>query len=188
MGRHPEIQRRVQEELDVTLQTRTPTLADVSKLAYLTCVLKETLRLYPPAVGVFAREAREDLELAGYHVPEGSIVYAFSYVTHRDGRWFPEPERFDPLRFLAEREKQIPPFAYFPFGAGPRACIGAQFAMTEMTLIAACLLQRFDFSLAPDQGVPGFSTLLSLRPKGGLRMSVHARTAGTAMLVQEAIV
>src|SRR5262249_43813145 len=90
------------------------------------------------------------------------------YVTHRDQRWFPEPERFNPERFLGEEERKVSPFAYFPFGGGPRSCIGAQFALTEMTLVAAVLLQRLEFSLRPGDRDPEPLTHLSLRPRGGL--------------------
>jgi len=175
MGSYSEIQRRTQAEVDRVLENKTPCFADAAKLPYLNAVIKETLRLYPPAIGIFSREAREQIELGGYEIPAGSIVYAFSYVTHRDQRWFAEPERFDPERFLGEKEKTVSPFAYFPFGAGPRACIGAQFALTEMTLVAACLLQRFEFSPRPGDEDPEPQTHLSLRPKGGLSMILRKR-------------
>ena len=175
MGKHPEVQERAHNELESVLQKNSPGFADVAKLPYLSSVIKETLRLYPPAIGIFAREAKQQIELGGYEIPRGSIVYAFCYVTHRDQRWFPEPERFDPERFLGEKEGKVSPFAYFPFGAGPRACIGAQFALTEMTLVAACLLRRFEFSLRPGDRDPEPLTHLSLRPRGGLSMVLRKR-------------
>jgi cytochrome P450 len=175
MSKYPGIQQKAYEEIESVLQNNVLTYDDVSRLPYLTAVIKETLRLYPPAVGVFAREAKEQMELGGYPIPKGGIVYAFSYVTHRDSRWFPEPEKFDPERFLGENEKKLRPFAYFPFGAGPRACIGAHFAMTEMTLAAACLLRRFEFCPQPGAPDPEPLTHLSLRPKGGLSMLVRYR-------------
>jgi len=175
MGKYPEIQQRAHDEIERVLQKRSPGFADVAQLAYLRAVIQETLRLYPPAIGIFAREATAHLELGGYAIPKGSIVYAFSYVTHRDERWFPEPERFDPERFLGEKASKVSPYAYFPFGAGPRACIGAQFALTEMTLVAACLLRRFVFSLRPGERDPEPYTHLSLRPRGGLSMVLRKR-------------
>jgi len=175
MGNYPDIQQRAHDEIETVLQSRRPGFADVSKLPFLTAVIKETLRLYPPAIGIFAREATERMELGGYEIPKGSIVYAFSYVTHRDPRWFPDPERFDPERFLGENEKKLSPFAYFPFGAGPRTCIGAHFALTEMALAAAILLRRFEFSLRPGDGPPEPLTLVSLRPKGGLSLVLRRR-------------
>jgi len=175
LGKYPEMQQRAHAEIEGVLEKNPPGFADVARLPYLSSIIKETLRLYPPAIGVFAREAKETTELGGYEIPRGSIVYAFSYVTHRDQRWFPEPERFNPERFLGEKEKQLSPFAYFPFGAGPRACIGAQFAMTEMTLVAACLLRHFEFSLRPGDRDPEPLTHMSLRPKGGLSMVLRKR-------------
>jgi cytochrome P450 len=175
MGKYPEIQQRAHDEIETVLQGKSPGFSHVAKLPYLSSVIKETLRLYPPAIGVFAREAKERIELGGYEIPRGSVVYAFSYVTHRDQRWFPEPERFDPERFLGGRERKPSPFAYFPFGAGPRACIGAQFALTEMTLVAACFLRRFEFSLRPGDRDPEPLTHLSLRPRGGLFMVLRKR-------------
>ena len=139
MGKYPEIQQRVHDEIECVLGKHSPGFADVAKLPYL------------------------------------SIVYAFSYVTHRDQRWFPDPERFDPERFLGEKERKFSPFAYFPFGAGPRACIGAQFALTEITLVAACLLRRFEFSLRPRDSDPEPFTHLSLRPRSGLVMVLKKR-------------
>jgi cytochrome P450 len=175
MGKYPEIQQRIHDEIESLLENNCPAFADVARLRYLGSVIKETLRLYPPAIGIFAREAKGQIQLGGYEIPSRSIVYAFSYVTHRDQRWFPEPERFDPERFLGEKEREFSPFAYFPFGAGPRACIGAQFALTEMTLVAASLLQRFEFSLRPGDRDPEPLTHLSLRPRGGLSMVLRKR-------------
>jgi cytochrome P450 len=176
MGKYPEIQQRAHDEIESVLHKSSPGFPDVAKLLYLSSVIKETLRMYPPAIGVFAREASERMELGGYEIPKGSIVYAFSYVTHRDERWFPEPERFEPERFMGDKGKNASPFAYFPFGAGPRTCIGAHFALTEMTLVAACLMQRFEFSLRPGTQDPELITHLSLRPKGGLSMIVQKRS------------
>jgi cytochrome P450 len=175
MGKYPEIQQKAHEEIVSVLGKNSPGFADAVRLPYLNSVIKETLRLYPPAIGIFAREAKEQIELGGYEIPRGSIIYAFSYITHRDPRWFPEPERFDPERFLGDNGKNVSPFAYFPFGAGPRSCIGSHFALTEMTLVAACLLQRFEFSLRPGDKDPEPLTHLSLRPKDGLSMILRKR-------------
>jgi cytochrome P450 len=176
MGKYPDIQQKVYDEI-VSAGDHPLSFADVSRFHYLNAVIKETLRLYPPAIGVFAREAQEKMELGGYQLPRGSIVYAFSYVTHRDPRWFPEPERFNPERFMGEKGKSISPFAYFPFGAGPRTCIGAQFALTEMALVAASLLRRFEFCLRPGAPDPEPLAYLSLRPRGGLSMVLRQRNS-----------
>jgi cytochrome P450 len=175
MGKYPEIQQRAHNEIVSVLGKNSPGFADAMMLPYLNSVIKETLRLYPPAVGILAREAKEQIELGGFEIPLGSIIYAFSYITHRDQRWFPEPERFDPERFMGDNGKNVSPFAYFPFGGGPRSCIGSHFALTEMTLVAACLLQRFEFSLRPGDKDFEPAALLSLRPKGGLSMILRKR-------------
>jgi cytochrome P450 len=176
MGKYTDIQQEAYQEVASVLQNNVPSYADVSRLPYLTAAIKETLRLFPPAIGVFAREAKEPMQLGGYPIPKGSIVYAFSYVTQRDSRWFPEPETFDPERFMGDNEKKIRPFAYFPFGAGARACIGAHFAITEMVLVVACLLRNFEFSLQPGEPDPVPLVHMSLRPKHGLSMVLRRRT------------
>jgi cytochrome P450 len=116
------------------------------------------------------RQALADVEIAGYTLPRHSLVQMFPYICQRDPRWFPEPERFDPDRFLPDRQRALPPFAYFPFGGGPRACIGNAFAMMEMTLVAATLLQPLRLELAPGQKEAQPVALMSLRPKGEVRL------------------
>jgi len=142
LARHPQAAARVHQELDAVLAGREPTSNDLTRLCYTDRVVKETLRLYPPAIAVFMRQALADVEIAGYTLPRNSLVQIFPYICQRDPRWFPEPERFDPDRFLPEPQRIAPPFAYFPFGAGPRVCIGNTFATMEMTLVVATLLQQ----------------------------------------------
>jgi len=184
LAKHPEVAARVQEELERVLAGRTATAEDVAKLTYTERVVKETLRLYPQAYVLFARVAAEEVELGGYRLPRGSLIYPAPYVIHHDARWYPDPERFDPDRFAPERFAQLPTCAWIPFGAGPRACIGAAFATMEMVLILATVLQRAQLALAPGQGDPEPLPLFSLRPRGGLRMTVTARvpalTAGAS--------
>jgi cytochrome P450 len=175
LSTYPDVQEKASREVDAALNSRPPTVADIPALGYAERVVKETLRLYPPAIGVFSRQATSDVEVGGYLLKKGSMVQLLSYVTHRDARWFPEPERFDPDRFAPGRAEAIPPFAYFPFGGGPRVCIGNQFAMTEMTLITAALLQNLRFELAPDQGPVKLNPRLSLRPADGLRLRLTRR-------------
>jgi cytochrome P450 len=170
LARHPQIAARVHEELDAVLGGREPTAADLPRLSYTERVVKETLRLYPSAYAVFMRQALTDVEIAGYTLPKDSLVQIFSYVCQRDPRWFPEPERFDPDRFLPERQQTLPAFAYFPFGGGPRVCIGNAFAMMEMTLVAATLLQHLRVELAAGQAEVQPVPLMSLRPKGEVRL------------------
>lgn len=175
LARHPEVAQRAQAEVDEVLQGRDPTHADLPRLAYVTQVVKESLRLYPPATGVFTRRAVEDVTIGGWTVPRGALVNVWSFVTQRDPRWFADPERFDPDRFGPGRAEQVPRGAYFPFGLGPRVCIGNSFAMMEMTLIAAMLLQRFDLRPAPGQTEPNLQQTLTLRPAGGIRLVLNAR-------------
>lgn len=176
LDQHPECRTRVLAELDRVLGDRLPRAEDFPQLLYTQMVIKETLRLYPQAYVLFARVAADDVELAGYKIPRGSQLYPAPYIIHHDPRWYPEPERFDPERFTPERFEKLPPCAWIPFGAGPRACIGQAFAMLEMTLIVATVLQRVRVTRAPEQGVPEPLPLFSLRPKGGLRMRVEERT------------
>jgi cytochrome P450 len=174
LARHPEVLERATAEVDA-LGERQPSAADSKRLPYLDMVLKETLRLHPPAIGVFTREAVADVEIGGYPLRRGHQVQLLSFVTQRDPRFFPEPLRFDPERFSPGRAESIPQYAYFPFGAGPRVCIGRQFALVEMLLVAATLLQTL--RPAPQPGAREVEPLphLSLRPRAGLPLRWTAR-------------
>jgi cytochrome P450 len=147
---HPEIYQKVQLEVDSVLQGRTPTYEDLARLPYCLQVFKEAMRLYPPAY-LLSRRALCEVEIDGYHVPKDMVVLYAPYTLHRREEYFPEPEKFDPERFTPEREKQLPRYAYLPFGAGPRICIGMYFAMMEGHLLLATLAQRVNFSLVPGQ-------------------------------------
>lgn len=172
LAKHPEVEAQVVDELERVLNGRSPTANDLSQLIYTQMVVKETLRLYPQAYVLFARVAAEDMELGGYKIRRGSNIFPVPYIIHHDKRWHPDPERFDPARFTPERLEQMPHCAWIPFGAGPRACIGAAFATMEMVMIVATVLQRVRLSLAPEQGDSEPLPLFSLRPKGGLQMIV----------------
>ncbi|MBO1331719.1 cytochrome P450 [Streptomyces sp. VRA16 Mangrove soil] len=152
LGRNPQVQRRAHEELDAVLgDGRAPRAADMERLPYLERVVKEALRLYPAAAAV-GRRAVVDTELDGMTVPAGSDIAIASYVIHRHPEYWDEPERFDPDRFLPEAEKARPRYAWLPFGGGPRACIGAHFAMLESVLALAVLLRRYEVT-AEDRDV-----------------------------------
>lgn len=172
LAKHPQCEARVREELATVLGGRQAEADDAAKLAYTTMVVKETLRLYPQAYVLFARVAAEDVEVGGYRIPQGSQLYPVPYVIHRDARWHTDPERFDPERFSTERFARLPSCAWIPFGAGPRACIGAAFATMEMTLILATVLQHVKLSTPPGQPDPIPHPTFSLRPQGGLPMTV----------------
>jgi cytochrome P450 len=177
IAKYPQIQTRLAEESAAVLADRPATYSDVAQLAYTEMVIKETLRLYPPTWALIPRETVSEVEIGGYSVPKGAWVYAFPYVTHRDPRFFENPEKFDPERFAAGRAETIPQYAYFPFGGGPRVCIGNTFATMEMVLIVATVLQKFRIELAPGQAEVEPEPLIAMRPKGGLRVALQPRAA-----------
>jgi cytochrome P450 len=169
LGEHPEIEGRLHEELDGVLGGRTPGTADLERLGYLRMVLAETMRLYPPA-WLLGRRALADCTIGGHQVKTNDIIFMSQYVTHRDPRWYPEPDRFDPQRWTPEETARRPKFAYFPFGAGSRVCIGEQFALMEASLILATLAQRWQLRLVPGHPVVPRARI-TLRPQFGMRMT-----------------
>lgn len=167
---HPQIARRVQEEISSVLGDRSPTLQDLAKLEYLERVIEESMRLIPAVWGL-EREAQSDDVLGGYRVKKGDAVAISTWTLHRMPQYWENPEGFDPDRFLPEAKKARPRFAYLPFGGGPRVCIGASFAMLEAKSILAVLLRKLRFSVRS-----GFTleleTAVTLRPKHGIPMTV----------------
>jgi cytochrome P450 len=170
LSTHPDIERQVRAELDAQLGAAPPTVSDLGKLPYLLMVIKEAMRLYPPA-WIIDRHAIGEDEVLGYRVRKNTLVLVSPYVTHRDPALWPNPEGFDPLRFSPEQEEARPRYAYFPFGGGPRQCIGIGFAMMEAQLITACVLQRFRPWMVPGHPVE-LGPLITLRPRHGLRMGL----------------
>jgi cytochrome P450 len=175
LGQHHAVEAHLAAELRAVLENRPPSVADLPRLPYTEMVLKESMRLYPPAWG-FGRRSIHDFELNGYRIPAGTNIFLSQWITQRDPRWFPEPERFDPERWRVDpvRAGRIPRFAYFPFGGGPRVCVGAGFAMMEATLLLAAIAQRFRFSLVPGHPVEILPSS-TLRPKHGIKVVVHRR-------------
>jgi cytochrome P450 len=175
LAQNPEAEQALDYELSSVLAGRPPVLADLPRIPYAEMVIKESMRLFPPAWGI-GRRAIHEFELDGYRIPAGTNIFIMQWLTHRDPRFFPEPERFDPERWREDpiRRGRIPRFAYFPFGGGPRVCIGAGFAMMEATLLLATIAQKFSFSLAPGPPVAPFFSV-TLRPKNGLPMRLHRR-------------
>jgi cytochrome P450 len=173
LSQNPEVSRKFHAELDSVLAVRAPAVEDLPRLPYTERVIKEAMRLYPPAY-VILRLAVEDSEIGGYRVPRGSSVAISPWVIHRDPRFFPEPERFNPDRWTPDFQRALPRFAYFPFGGGPRICIGAQFASMEAALVLATIAQRYNLRLVPGHPVETFPSM-TLRPRHGLRMTLHAR-------------
>ena len=176
LAQHPEVESRLLQELHSVLGGRTPSLEDLPRLRYTEMVVKESMRIYPPVWGV-GRRAIADCEVGGYRVKAGSNVFILQWLTQRDPRFFPDPERFDPERWREDpiRAGKVPRYAYFPFGGGPRVCVGAAFAMVEATLLLATIQQRFHLDLATDRPVEVFPSV-TLRPKGGLPVIVRKRS------------
>lgn len=173
LSRNPEAERRVLEEIDRVLDGRPATLEDFAQLRYTEMAVRESMRLYPAAGFLFGRETVEDVELDGYTLKRGSWVFISPYVVHHDPRHFKDPETFDPERFAPGRIEEIPTYAYLPFGGGPRICIGNSFAIMEIVLVAATVLQKFRVVLEQAEVEPELEVVL--RPKGGLRMRAVAR-------------
>jgi cytochrome P450 len=148
-------------------------VCDLAQLPYSEQVVKEAMRLYPPAGGVM-RQPIQDIELGGYPIAQGSTIAISTYVMHHDPKLYPDPERFDPDRFTPENEAKLPRYAYLPFGGGPRVCIGNTFAMLEARLILLTVLQQFSLQLASGQSVRA-EQLFTLRPRDGLKMIVKQR-------------
>jgi cytochrome P450 len=143
------------------------------ELTYTEKVIKEALRLYPPVFTLF-REARQDVELGGFRIRESTKLTLPQFHIHVDDRWYDRPETFDPDRWTAEMETALPDYAYFPFGGGPRHCIGMRFAMLELKTVLATLAQQVDFELRSDPA-PDLDMGITLRPSDDVRMRVHAR-------------
>jgi cytochrome P450 len=173
LAQNPAAEKKLHAELDSLLAGRAPTFDDVAKLKFTENVLTESLRLYPPAWGT-ARVAIEDHEIGGYKVPKGTGVSLAQWVMHRDPRWFDGPEDFRPERWEDGLAKRLPRFAYFPFGGGPRQCIGNTFALMEATLVLATIAQRYRFRLVPGHSVVPLASI-TLRPRHGIRAMLEAR-------------
>jgi cytochrome P450 len=170
LAQHPEIEARLFQEIGDVLHGKVPTAIDVMRLTYTEMVVKESMRLYPPAWAV-GRQAIGEFEMGGYKFPAGTNIAILQWSTQRDARFFPEPEKFDPGRWSAEFLKRhaLPRFAYFPFGGGPRVCVGAGFAMMEAILLLATMAQRYRMKLAAKWKVKLLPSV-TLRPRNGIQM------------------
>ena len=173
LAQNPAAEAALHQELEEVLGDRTPTLDDRPRLRYTEAVFREALRLFPP-VWAFARFVTRPVEIGGHVVPKGWRIVISPWVVQRDPRFFDHPERFDPDRWLGGRAAAVPRYAFFPFGGGPRACIGAGFAMLEGLLLLATLGQRVRFSLAPGHVVT-LQAAVTLRPRTGVLAVVHRR-------------
>ena len=171
LSQHEAVERRLHAEIDAVLGTRAATLDDLPNLPFTTAVVREALRLYPPA-WILGRRAIRDVTIGGYTLRKGVVAFASPYITHRNPRWFPDPDAFRPERWAALED--LPKFAYFPFGGGTRVCIGETFAWTEAVLALATLAQRWSFSLVPGTKI-ALVPLVTIRPKYPLLMTPRSR-------------
>ena len=173
LARSPAVEERLVEELEAVLDGRTPTMADLSELAYTEKVVKESMRRYPPVPGVIREPVKPDV-IGGYEIPAGATVRMHQWVVHRDPRWYDDPLAFRPERWTDEMEADLPKLAYFPFAAGPRRCIGDRFAMLEARLILATVYRDYHLELVPGTDLDLRATITA-RPKEEIPMTVYER-------------
>jgi cytochrome P450 len=168
LAQHPQAAQQLQRELQQVLAGRQPALEDLQNLPYLDRVVQESLRLYPPTWSLL-RDVQEADEIDGYHIPDGSMVLLNIYEAHRLAEFWPDPERFNPDRFLPEQAQERPRHAYLPFGFGPRQCIGRDLALMTIRLILALIIQNYSVSLAPGYQMQR-DAQLTLGPRNGVSM------------------
>lgn len=173
LARNPDAAEQLRDELARVLNGRLPTVADVPQLPYTKMVVEESMRLLPPVWSI-SREAIAADEIGGYRIPPGGAVIMNQYITHRHPDFWEDPEAFIPERFAPERANGRHRFAYFPFGGGPRLCIGNNFAMLEAQLLLATIAQRYELDLVPDHPVD-LEPLITLRPRHGMMMTLRPR-------------
>jgi cytochrome P450 len=173
LAQNPAAEQTFHAELDEVLAGRLPNAADLSRLKFTEMIAKESMRLYPPAFAL-GRESIEECEVGGFRMPAKTQVFMFQWAVQRDPRFFDQPNSFVPERWTEQFAGSLPKYAYFPFGGGPRACIGNYFAMMEVVLLLATIGQRFRFSLLPEHPV-GLLPAMSLRPKDGIKVMVKSR-------------
>ncbi len=171
LSKNPEIERRLQAELVRVLGNRTPTYRDVPQLTYTRMVIEEAMRLYPPT-WITARRPVEADTISGYHIPANSVVLLSPYVTHHHPTFWESPEGFDPDRFTPKQVAERPRYAYFPFGGGPRVCVGRSLALVEAQLIVATVAQKYRLVLVPGYPVEP-QAMMTLQPRHGVLMTLH---------------
>ena len=173
LAQHQEIEASLAAELNRVLQDRMPCFEDWSQIAYLGKVIREAMRLYPP-VWMTSRELSDECKVGTRTLAKGTQLFMSQWVVHRDPRFYSNPSEFNPLRWTEDFTKALPKFAYFPFGGGPRVCLGQSFAMLEITLVLATVLQKWKLKLGPSQEILPHPTL-TLRPKGSVQMLLEKR-------------
>ena len=173
LAQHPKVEEKLAAEWATVLNGRVPTADDLHHLPYTEAVITEAMRVYPP-VYLIGREATTDLELGGYRVKKGYTIFMSQWVSHRDPRYFPEPEEFRPERWLDGLAKRLPKYAYYPFGGGPRVCIGNTFALMEAAILLAAVGQKYRFTVEPEPPVEPLPQI-TLLPKAGIPAVLRCR-------------
>ncbi len=173
LGQNPQVEEQLFQELHTVLGGKPPTVEDLAKLPFTEAVVNESLRLYPPAY-VIGRVAKKDCELAGYRIRAGATVLSSQWVMHRHPNYWDDPETFDPNRWLDGRTEGLPKFAYFPFGGGPRLCVGNNFGLMEMKIILATIAQKFRVDIVPDQEIK-LRAAVTVKPEFGIQAIVRKR-------------
>ncbi len=173
LAQNPEVEAKLLNELRDVLGGRSPRVTDLHALVYTERIIKESMRLYPPFWGI-GREAIKECEVGGYRVPAGTQLFMFQWVVHRDPRYYDRPEEFIPDRWAGDFDKRLPRYAYFPFGGGPRMCIGSSFAMMETVLLLATIAQRFRLRLIPEHVVEPWAPF-TLRSRNGIQVVLDKR-------------
>ena len=177
LSQHPEVEAKLHAELDEVLGGRTPAMSDLNHLTYTGMVVDEAMRLYPPVWAV-GRAAIDDDEIMGYRIPKGSNLLLSQWFAHRHPSFWENPARFDPERFSAERSEGRPRYAFFPFGGGPRMCIGNIFALTEAQLVLAAVAQRYRLRMVPGHRIE-LQPLVTLRSRYGVKVTLKPRATGS---------
>jgi cytochrome P450 len=173
LSEHPTADSELAAELHTVLGGRRPTVADLAKLRYAEMVVMESMRLYPPAYAI-GREAVQECEIGGYRIPARTTLFLSQWVTHRDPRYFDEPEKFIPERWTGDFARRLPKYAYFPFGGGPRLCIGNSFALMETVFLLATIAQKFRLVRVPSHIVTPWPSM-TLRPRHGVQVVLQRR-------------
>ncbi len=176
LASRPHEQDRLRAELDTVVGDRLPEVNDMKSLKVTESIILESMRLYPPAF-MIGREPLADFELAGYRIPAGTTIFMSQWVMHRDGRFYDRPDQFEPERWTSDKAKALPKMAYFPFGGGPRVCIGNTFAMMEGVLLLATIARQWSLELVADHPIR-LAPVLTLRPRYGIQVVPHKRTSG----------
>ena len=169
LAQHPDIAKQLRNEVEAAANGGTMTPDALARAPFLRAVVQESMRLYPPAWAI-GREPRRDIELGGYHIKKGTQILLLPFITHRDGRFYDDPLTFRPSRW--EGDWKPPKYAYFPFGGGPRYCVGSNFAMMEAMMLLAMIVRRWRFELVPDHPVE-LQPTVTLRPRFGIKATVR---------------